>query len=140
MKKIIILFIVLVLLILGFSILSSNNSITIKNDMLSTTFLAKNIPVIDIRTQKEWQETGIVANSHLITFYNSDKTYDETKFFSELKKVVSKEDTFAILCRSGNRSNRVSRFLYSKGYIKVINLAGGIKLGIKNNINLVSYK
>ena len=28
------------------------------------------VPIIDIRTPKEWIETGIIEGSHLITFFN----------------------------------------------------------------------
>lgn len=110
----------------------------IPNATLSKSFLHKKIPIIDIRTQQEWRETGTVPGSHLITFYKEDKTFDEEKFMKQLQLVVNKEDKFAILCRSGNRSNRVSRFLNSKGYIHVINLAGGIKMGKKNHIKLMN--
>jgi rhodanese-related sulfurtransferase len=119
----------------GISTLQTD-TIEIHNESLSHSFLEKDIPIIDIRTPKEWEETGVVPDSHLITFYNEDKTYNEIKFLFELEKIVNVEDTFAILCRSGNRSNQVSRFLYSQGFTNVINLAGGIKMGKKNGLEL----
>ena len=70
----------------------------------------------------------------LITFYNKQGQFNEDEFFRDLNSKFNKNSKFAILCRSGNRSNRVTRFLVSKGYINVINLAGGINQGIKNGI------
>lgn len=136
MKKIVVILGLLVLVVFYVNIFHEEPKV-IPNATLSKLFLHKGIPIIDIRTQKEWHETGIVPGSHLITFYKEDKTFDEEKFMKQLQSVVDKKDSFAILCRSGNRSNRVSRFLNSKGYTHVINLAGGIKMGKKNHIELV---
>ena len=136
MKKIVVYVGVIVCLFFGLSALQSN-SVKIRNETLTRTFLTKGIPIIDIRTEKEWQEMGTVPGSHLITFYKEDKSFDEAVFLKQLQTIVSKDDIFAILCRSGNRSNRVSRFLSSKGFTHVINLAGGIKLGKKNGVILI---
>ncbi|MFT7002913.1 MAG: rhodanese-related sulfurtransferase [Sulfurimonas sp.] len=136
MKKVILLIAVIVTLV--FSITSfKDDSVYIATDTLSKSFITKHIPIIDIRTQREWRETGVVANSQLITFYNDDKTINEESFMKKLQKVVRKRDTFAILCRTGNRANRVSRYLNSKGYTHVISLSGGIKMGIKNGVELI---
>jgi rhodanese-related sulfurtransferase len=136
MKKAIILIAVIVTLV--FSITSfKDDSVQIATDTLSKSFITKHIPIIDIRTQREWSETGIVPDSYLITFYNDDKSMNEEEFMKELEKVVTKEVTFAILCRTGNRANRVSRYLNSKGYTHVISLSGGIKMGMKNGVKLI---
>ncbi len=134
MKKFTIILIILMSLIIVIRFFN-NEHVKIKNKILSKTFLKQNIPIIDIRTKREWRETGVLPNSYLITFYKENKSFNEKEFMQKLEKIVTKKDTFAILCRSGNRSNRVSRFLNSKGFINVINLSGGIKQGIKNKVN-----
>lgn len=113
--------------------------VSITSKPLSNAFLSQNIPLIDIRTKKEWHETGIIPKSHLITFYNEDNSYDENTFLKELETIVTKKDTFVILCRSGNRSMKVTKFLTSQGYSHVINLSGGIKEAIKNGITTIPY-
>ncbi len=140
MKKIVVTLLVLVLVVFSFQILQEDEkSIKIHNDQLSKTFLSRHIPIIDIRTKKEWEQTGVVKDSILLTFYDEEGKFNEESFLRSLNTIADKADEFAILCRSGNRSNRVSRFLISKGYKNVINLAGGIKQGVKNNIKLEQF-
>lgn len=112
----------------------------IKSKPLTNAFLSQNIPIIDIRTESEWRETGVIPQSHLITFYKEDQSYNEKEFLEALAAVVKKDDTFVILCRSGNRSLKVTNFLFSKGYSHVINLSGGIKEAMKNGVNTVAYQ
>lgn len=37
------------------------------------------------------------------------------------------QQTYVVLCHHGNRSQQVARFLQTRGFAKVINLAGGIE-------------
>lgn len=120
---------------------TSDQKITsINNKPLTNSFLTQNIPIIDIRTEQEWHETGVVPQSHLITFYKEDQSYNEKEFLVVLNTLVNKEDTFVILCRSGNRSAKVTRFLASQGYLHVINLSGGLKEAIKNGVSTIPYQ
>lgn len=113
---------------------------TIKSKPLTNSFLTQKIPIIDIRTEKEWHETGVIPQSHLITFYKEDQSYNEKEFLVALNTLVNKEDTFVILCRSGNRSAKVTHFLASQGYLHVINLSGGLKEAIKNGVSTIPYQ
>ncbi|NBL00952.1 MAG: rhodanese-like domain-containing protein, partial [Erysipelotrichia bacterium] len=114
--------------------------VSITSKPLSNAFLSQNIPIIDIRTESEWRETGVIPQSHLITFYKEDQSYNEKEFLEALATVVKKDDTFVILCRSGNRSLKVTNFLFSKEYSHVINLSGGINEAMKNGVNTVAYQ
>lgn len=111
----------------------------IKSKPLANAFLSQDIPIIDIRTASEWRETGVIPQSNLITFYQEDHSYNEKEFLEALAAVVSKDDIFAILCRSGNRSMKVTHFLASQGYTHVINLSGGIQEAMKNGIQTIPY-
>lgn len=84
------------------------------------------IKIIDIRTEPEWKETGLVENAIPITFFDEQGRYDAQAFVNELNKHVKKDREFALICRTGNRTVAVSEFLSKQGY-KVINLRGGIK-------------
>lgn len=114
--------------------------IDVTSQTLGADFLKHKIPIIDIRTKEEWEETGVVPNSHLITFYtveNNRYIAHPESFLAALEKVVSKDDTFALLCRSGSRTSRVTRYLHSLGYKNVVNLIGGMNMAKKNNVDLV---
>ena len=79
-----------------------------------------------IRTAPEWKETGVVKDSVLITFFDEQGNYDAHAFLESLNEHVSKEKEFAIICRTGNRTTALGKFLSQQGY-RVINLQGGIK-------------
>ncbi len=84
------------------------------------------IKIIDIRTEPEWKETGLVENTIPITFFDEQGRYDAQAFINELNKHVKKDREFALICRTGNRTAAVSELLSKQGY-KVVNLKGGIK-------------
>ncbi len=91
----------------------------------SKSFLKSGIKVIDIRTKGEWKETGIVADSIPITFFDERGGYDINKFLKELNKNVEFNEEFALICRTGSRTRTISTYLGNIGY-KVINLVGGV--------------
>ena len=88
--------------------------------------VSSGIKIIDIRTEPEWKETGLVENAIPITFFDEQGRYDAQAFVNELNKHVKKDREFALICRTGNRTVAVSEFLSKQGY-KVVNLKGGIK-------------
>jgi rhodanese-related sulfurtransferase len=97
----------------------------LKHEYLNRDFLSKNMKIIDIRTRGEWEQTGIVKDSILITFFDEFGRYNTKEFLSQVDKHISQDEEFAIICRTGSRTVDVGNFLASKGY-KVTNLMGGI--------------
>jgi len=69
------------------------------------------VPLIDIRTKREWYETGVIKKSNLLTFFDKDGNYNVKEWMSKLKKIASNKDPVIIICRSGRRSRIVSNFL-----------------------------
>ena len=90
--------------------------------------LKSGVTVIDIRTQPEWEETGIVAGTKLLTFYDERGRADPDGWLERLKPLAKPGDPVAVICRSGNRTRSVSQLLSQQaGYAKVYNLKNGIK-------------
>lgn len=90
--------------------------------------MAAGVPMIDIRTAPEWEETGIVPNSRLLTYYDDTGKADTTAWLGKAKGIGQPGDPVILICRSGNRTRAASRFLSQQaGYAKVYNLTGGIK-------------
>ena len=90
--------------------------------------MSKGIPVIDIREKFEWQETGILSESHLITFFDSEGKYDVEKWLAKLEAIAKPNDPIIIICRSGRRSLILADYLSSKKeFLKVYNVEKGIK-------------
>lgn len=87
-------------------------------------FFNSKVKIVDVRTEPEWRD-GVVEKSILITFFDEKGNYNMDNFLRELHKYVSKDEEFALICRSGNRSAIIGAYLDALGY-KVINIKGGI--------------
>lgn len=87
--------------------------------------LSGDTTIIDIRTPGEWSETGVVEGAIPITFFDERGGYDAAEFLRQIEPLVSRDEPFAVICRTGNRTRAVSDFLADQGY-QVINLQGGI--------------
>lgn len=87
---------------------------------------ASGVPLIDIRTPAEWADTGIVPGSHLLTFFDERGKADEAAWLRKAKAIAKPGDPVAVICRSGNRTKAVSKFLSQQaGYAKVYNVRNG---------------
>jgi rhodanese-related sulfurtransferase len=86
------------------------------------------VTVIDIRTKPEWEETGIVHGSKLLTFFDERGKADPGAWLDKVKPLVGQNDPVIVICRTGNRTKPVSQFLSQQaGYAKVYNVKSGIK-------------
>ena len=106
--------------------------------------IVSEVPLIDIRTKEEWLSTGVIKNSHLITFFDEYGNYNVEEWEEKLLKIVNKSDPFILICRSGSRTSIISNYLSnSRDYLKVYDVKKGIKSWISagnktfvpNNIN-----
>lgn len=91
--------------------------------------ILKGVVIVDIRTAKEWDSTGVIPTSHKITFFDSRGNYDIDDWLSKFQKIVKdKNQTFILVCRSGNRTRRAGNYLSKKlNYKNVFHLKRGIK-------------
>ena len=86
------------------------------------------VPVVDIRTQPEWEDTGVLAGSKLLTFYDERGRADPAAWLEKLKPIANPGDPVVVICRSGNRTKTVSQLLSQQaGYAKVYNVKSGMK-------------
>ncbi|MBP5986835.1 MAG: rhodanese-like domain-containing protein [Azonexus sp.] len=86
------------------------------------------VPVIDIRLQSEWEETGIVSGSKLLTFFDEKGKVDAPAWLEKVKPIAKPNEPVIVICRSGNRTKAVSQFLSQQaGYATVYNVRQGIK-------------
>jgi len=86
------------------------------------------VPLVDIRTQPEWEETGIIGGAHLLTFFDERGRYDAAAWLNKLKPLAKANEPVIVICRSGNRTKAVSQFLAEQaGYTRVYNVKSGIK-------------
>ena len=93
----------------------------------TTELLADGVPLIDVRMKSEWQQTGIVEGSHLLTFFDENGNYDIKKWTADLEKIAGKDKPFMLICAVGGRTGTISKFLDNKlGFSKVHNVKKGI--------------
>ena len=84
--------------------------------------------MVDIRTAPEWEETGIVPGSRLLTFFDERGRYDAGRWLEQLKATARPEQAVILICRTGNRTRMVGQMLSQQaGYAKVYNVKTGIK-------------
>ena len=86
--------------------------------------------LVDIRTSEEWQKTGVIKSSKLITAF--DKSGNLTQKFLSSFTNFQKDTSISLICRSGVRTKIISEFLSNKlGYKNIHNVEGGIVDWIK---------
>jgi rhodanese-related sulfurtransferase len=109
------------------SLLAQAEVIDIDNAELSK-LIARGVPVVDIRTQGEWEESGIVSGSKLVTFFDERGRANPAEWLEKVKPFAKPGEPVVVICRSGNRTKVVSQFLSQQaGYAKVYNVKNGIK-------------
>jgi rhodanese-related sulfurtransferase len=134
--KILMSFIVILIAASAMAFMSKNA----KDQVLTSALYKTGIKVIDIRTEGEWIQTGIVKGSYTLTFFDEKGNYNAAKFLAGLKKIVRPDETFGIICRTGNRTTTVSKFLRKTGFPNVINLKGGVTTSVKKGVPFEKYK
>jgi rhodanese-related sulfurtransferase len=99
----------------------------------------QNIPIIDVRTPPEWQQTGVVQDSHLMMFFDEKGQADVNGWLTQLSSIADKEQPVILICRSGNRTSRIAHFLSEQqGYRQVYNVQSGIRNWIREGLPTVS--
>ena len=90
---------------------------------------ASGAAVIDIRTTPDWKETGVIAGSKLLTFFDEKGQSDPAHWLGQLKSLTKPGQPVILICRSGNRSRTVAQFMLQQaGYKTVYNVTSGINV------------
>ena len=96
--------------------------------------LENSVPLIDIRTEGEWHETGVINNSYLLTFFDKDGNYNFKKWMIEVEGIADENGPVIIMCRSGRRSSIVSNMMIkgNREYL-IYHATNGIKSWIESS-------
>ena len=88
---------------------------------------SQGVPVIDIRRESEWTETGIIAGAHAITAFRKDGSIHPDFRRNFMSLVSSKQTPILIYCRTGNRTTSLGNAIIEQlGFTNVSHLTGGI--------------
>ena len=114
MKKVLAL-IASVLLLAGCS--SSSGAIDLSVTEFSAKVAEAGVITLDVRTPGEFAE-GHLKGARLIDFQSGN-------FENEIS-ILEKNATYAVYCRSGNRSGQAVKVMRDAGFTKVFNMNGGV--------------
>lgn len=90
------------------------------------TLIAQGVPVYDVRRPEEWRATGVIEGSHTLTYVDkSGRPHPE--FMPRFAAEVGKDKPVILICRTGNRTDKLARDLMeNQGYTKIYNVRDGI--------------
>jgi rhodanese-related sulfurtransferase len=114
MKKVIVL-IASVLLLAGCSSSSSTNDLSVSE--FSNKVAETGAITLDVRTPGEFNE-GHIEGALLVDFQSGN-------FVNEIAS-LDKSKTYAVYCRSGNRSGQAVKVMSEAGFTNIYNLNGGV--------------
>ena len=99
--------------------------------------LKRGVPVIDIRRQDEWIDTGVIEGSRLMTAFDQNGVL--TPGFPErFTGLVNKDEEVVLICHSGSRTYYIGQALSQQlGYQKVFHANRGIVHWLRKGYPLV---
>ena len=111
-----------------------------KLEPYSQTLQKEHIPIVDIRTEGEWKESGVIKGAIPIQFFNERGQYDIPAFLKALNAHVDTKKPFALICHTGSRTKMVAQFLSDELKYNVIDIQGGMEAATKAHAPIVPYK
>lgn len=86
---------------------------------------AGKLTIIDIRTPPEWKQTRVVQGALLIDMLHPQ---GPTGFENEVLRQVKgdRNAPIALICRTGNRTGQVLRYLRSRGFNNAVHIPEGM--------------
>ena len=116
MKKLIASFAALILLA-GCSSTGSATTVNLNVSEFSQKIKEPDVIILDVRTPEEF------ASGHIEGALNID--FNSGDFANEITR-LNPSETYAIYCRSGNRSGQAASIMHKAGFHDVSNLNGGV--------------
>ena len=86
-----------------------------------------NIPIVDIRRSSEWDQTGVVPKSILLTFFDKEGRYNFNEWYEKLRLEIDEGKPIILICRTGRRTKIIAKMMEIKKFDNVIyNAKSGI--------------
>ena len=86
-----------------------------------------NIPIVDIRRSSEWNQTGVIPKSILLTFFDQEGNYDYDEWYEKLRLEINEGKPIILICRTGRRTKIIAKMMEIKKFDNVIyNAKSGI--------------
>ena len=100
--------------------------INVNNEQIKE-LLKNNIPIVDIRRSSEWDQTGVVPKSILLTFFDKEGNYNYDEWYEKLLLEIDEDKPIILICRTGRRTNIIAKMMEIKKFDNIIyNAKNGI--------------
>ena len=96
-----------------------------------------NIPIVDVRSSSEWDQTGVIPTSILLTFFDKEGKYDLDKWYEKLLLEIEEGEPIILICRSGNRSRIIAEMMDKEFDNVIYNAKRGITSWIDEKLIIV---
>ena len=96
-----------------------------------------NIPIVDVRRSSEWDQTGIVPNSILLTFFDKKGNYNLDEWYKQLSLKINVGEPIILICRTGRRTKIIAEMMDKKFDNVIYNAKGGITSWIDEKLKTV---
>ena len=93
-----------------------------------------NIPIVDVRRSSEWDQTGVIPNSILLTFFDEEGNYNFDEWYEKLQQEINVSNPIILICRSGKRSKVVANMIDEKFNTIIYNSQSGINSWISKKL------
>ena len=74
----------------------------------------KKYSIVDIRRSSEWEQTGVVPKSILLTFFDKNGKYNFNEWYANLRPKINKEKPVILICRTGRRTKIIAEMMDSR--------------------------
>jgi rhodanese-related sulfurtransferase len=102
-------------------------------------WISKGIKVIDIRSKKQWNKTGIIPGSYTVTYKEKRTLKIWLRTFNRIVK--NKSLSFVLVDQTGKKSSQLAKVLHKKyGYRNGFYLQSGIQEWKNNQGKMVKPK
>ena len=97
-----------------------------------------NIPIVDVRRSSEWDQTGVVPKSILLTFFDKEGNYNYDEWYEKLRLEIDEGEPIILICRTGRRTSKIAIMMDIKKFDNVIyNAKNGITSWIDEKLMTV---
>ena len=113
--------------------------IDVSNEELQA-LMKQGVTLIDLRTNGEWQQSGVVAGSHMITLFD-ERGRPNPLWDKEVNALAPGNQPVALICRTGNRTRVAAKMLSDASPArKIYNVRSGIMGWARANQPVVPYQ
>tara|TARA_B100000524_G_scaffold275393_1_gene152794 strand:+ start:503 stop:880 length:378 start_codon:yes stop_codon:yes gene_type:complete len=96
-----------------------------------------NIPIIDVRRSAEWEQTGVIPKSILLTFFDKKGNYNFQEWYEQLRLKINEGKPIILICRTGRRTKIIAEMMDKKFDNVIYNAKNGITSWIDKKFKTV---